>query len=180
MLGYKWAKTKKPQTEEKTVPDDMIVSDPRSDEARALLGHYVLASESFAAFNTKDGGARSGLLRKIEPDSPKPFVVEAQDDSASTGVVGTRTDGYTFVKRNSDPALLYKPYDLSDQQARAKVIGRAVRHCATGNVSLVVYINKDRAYLGTGQAGMDSQTLYRDYRYLDGSPCGEKIGDGIA
>ena len=81
------------------------------------------------------------------------------------------------IIRKKEPKKKYVPFDLSDEEDRAKLRGAWVRE-KDGERELsvtAIYLDEKPPFVELNDNGFTAEQLLESYKFLDGSPCGRLV-----
>ena len=141
-----------------------IICDPTSEEAKALLGKKVLASDCYVGLQKVDSKlCKEGILERIAEDNDCPFRF---------GIDLFQT--YTFIREVIEEKPKYVPYDLSKPEVRDKLRGRWYRKKECNHEYCVTdfQTTMDNGWIVDFKTAFD---FLEECEWLDGTPCGEEV-----
>lgn len=74
----------------------------------------------------------------------------------------------------------YEPFDLSEEEDKAKLRGAWVRHKNSGREYAItgLYLDETPPYVEINDNGYEPEYLLEDYEFVDGTPCGKEKNNG--
>ena len=141
-----------------------IICDPTSEEAKALIGKKVLASDSYVGLKKVDSKlCKEGILERIDEDNDCPFRF---------GINLFQT--YNFIREVIEEPKKYVPYDLSKPEVRDKLRGRWYRVTEEDiEHSVESFAPTKYGYVISGT--YTAEGFFEECTWLDGTPCGEEV-----
>ena len=145
-----------------------VIIDP--EDPRVEIGE-----EYYSAIASKDvldfANHNEGLAKLIEVDPGIKYPFHIKSDCC---------DCWTcLLIRKKDPKKRYVPFDLSNEEDRAKLRGAWIRMREIPNIEYQIYgLNAKFALLGCN-ANVEADDLLRDFEFLDRSPCGKLVEESL-
>ena len=131
-----------------------VISDPNSEEAKALIGKRVIGSQSYMM-----GKPIEGVLESIDLSMVSPFMVKFNDTSWAV----------SFIKEAPEPE--YDCYNFDDPTVRSRLmLNRFKDECGTLEEVVTSFRNVDGRWLLNGR--ITSFKFLKEYTWIDGSKCG--------
>ena len=106
-----------------------------------------------------------GELKEIRKGNDFPFVFMGF------------TDGRSCIIRKKEPEKKYVPFDLSNEEDRAKLRGAWVRE-KDGERELYVtaiYMDEKPPFVVLNDNGYNAEEFLEGFTFLDGTPCGKLV-----
>lgn len=145
---------------------DVIIDpdDPRVEIGKEYyFGNNPILVIRYAKQDSKISN-HDGVLREVQGDSDLPFV----DDV-----------GFLFpcIIRKKEPEKKYVPFDLSNEEDRAKLRGAWIREKDSGRERSItgLFLDEKPPYVEISDEGYSSEYLLENYEFVDGSPCGKLV-----
>ena len=142
---------------------DVIINpaDPRVEFGK----EYYFGDFPKEALEYANKNGRGALLEDIDLISDFPFLMENFDESASC------------IIRKKEPEKKYVPFDLSNEEDRAKLRGAWIK-VKDGNYReyQIISLSSEIIYCGpTRDFGFSPISLLEAFEFVDGSPCGKLV-----
>lgn len=154
-----------------------IISDPKSQEARNLVGKKVVGSVFFGYLSEHPEEIEPAIYRGAHPQSSFPFLCGDYLDD---------TIGYTFIREVIEDEKVFLTYEsiqeMTDDFKARFLPGMEnmpmvwLKHLTTGKVHLVTVYDMDSDLVLVPTVGFQTmEKLLKDYVYLDGTPVGKEV-----
>lgn len=172
----------------KTMKDNDIIFDPTSEEAKALKGRYVLASN--IPWNFEKTAVRRFLYCILEDTvDGKPFLTSEKGDETTgnpceakpladaDAIDGLKTEEInpdrTYFCIKAAPAPQIQPYRLADPAVRDKLMMRIARSKDSKNFKEFMITSFTCDNYSWKVNGYSATALLDKFVWMDGTPCGE-------
>lgn len=142
-----------------------VIIDP--EDPRVEFGkEYYFGDSPKEALEYANKNGRGALLEDIDLVSNFPFLMENFDESAPC------------IIRKKEPEKKYVPFDLTEEEDRAKLRGAWIR---SSDFPLLEYqiisMNKSYVFCDAEEKGISPGLLFTGYEFIDGTPCGRLVED---
>lgn len=136
-----------------------VIIDP--EDPRVEIGkEYYFGDPAEVVLAYAKGGASARILEAARKGSNYPFTNDIGD--------------YPCIIRKKEPEKKYVPFDLNNEEDRAKLRGAWVRIKDIPTIEYqIIGMNAKYVLLGNA-ANLETDDLLRSYEFIDGSPCGKE------
>lgn len=139
-----------------------VIFDP-ADPRVKIGAKYYFALGAQACINYANSGRREHTLDGVDKSGEyNPFITDEKDHP------------FTFIIRKKEPEKKYRPFDLNNEEDRARLRGAWIKYkCAPRYEYQITAVHTDRIFMyGDDKTPED---LLEDCLFLDGTPCGQEV-----
>ena len=139
-----------------------VIIDPE-DPRVEIGGKYYFDDSPYQCICNANNNAISYTLQGVDVGSYRPFIHDCI--------------GFICLIRKKEPEKKYVPFDLLNEEDRAKLRGAWIREKDSGRERSItgLFLDEKPPYVEISDEGYSSEYLLENYEFVDGTPCGKPV-----